>query len=97
MRPESRRGSTWAAAELHDKEWHAVMSRHDHMPWDGSAATFDSPCGELPAAAESDLFGPTTVRRRTKAVVKTCCTGLTSVNVSHQALSSSVTNPTCSA
>jgi hypothetical protein len=24
-----------SAAELHDREWHAVMSRHDYMPWGG--------------------------------------------------------------
>ena len=24
-----------AAAGLHDREWDAAMSRHDHMPWGG--------------------------------------------------------------
>lgn len=24
-----------AAAELHGKEWDAIMSQHDHMPWSG--------------------------------------------------------------
>ena len=24
-----------AAADLHEKEWYAVMDQHDHMPWGG--------------------------------------------------------------